>query len=172
MLIAGIVAPWLAGRAATTQEEIARQHHSERDISAMIALEHAPELRVAGMLPDVIAESRRRANMLGDNALDAAARPAALAEAVPTAAIGGQCARRGGGRYRPGARWSRPPHRLVLMLLPLSAFEAMTALPAAAVQLGAVADLSGSPARPGSASRHDQIVDGIGTPYRHRSVIR
>lgn len=133
MLIAGIVAPWLAGRAAATQEEIARQHHSERDISAMIALEHAPELRVAGVLPDVIAESRRRQHAWS-NALDAAARPAALAEAVPTAAIGASVL----GAVVAGialAPMVAPTTLAVLMLLPLSAFEAMTALPAAAVQL-------------------------------------
>ena len=133
MLIAGIVAPWLAGRAAATQEEIARQHHSERDISAMTALEHAPELRVAGVLPDLIAESQRRQHAWG-NALDAAARPAALAEAVPTAAIGASVL----GAVVAGialAPTVAPTTLAVLMLLPLSAFEAMTALPAAAVQL-------------------------------------
>jgi ATP-binding cassette, subfamily C, bacterial CydC len=133
MLIAGIVAPWLAGRAAATQEEIARQHHSERDISAMTALEHAPELRVAGVLPDLIAESRRRQHAWS-NALDAAARPAALAEAVPTAAIGASVL----GAVVAGialAPTVAPTTLAVLMLLPLSAFEAMTALPAAAVQL-------------------------------------
>jgi ATP-binding cassette subfamily C protein CydC len=133
MLIAGIVAPWLAGRAAATQEEIARQHHSERDISAMTALEHAPELRVAGVLPDLIAESQRRQHAWS-NALDAAARPAALAEAVPTAAIGASVL----GAVVAGialAPTVAPTTLAVLMLLPLSAFEAMTALPAAAVQL-------------------------------------
>ena len=55
--------------------------------AAMIALEHAPELRVAGLLPGVIAESQRRQRAWGD-ALDAAAKPAAIAEAMPTAAIG------------------------------------------------------------------------------------
>ena len=51
LLVAGIVAPWLASRAAAAQEVVARQHHSARDVSAMLALEHAPELRVAGRLP-------------------------------------------------------------------------------------------------------------------------
>jgi ATP-binding cassette, subfamily C, bacterial CydC len=133
LLIAGVVAPWLAGRAAATQEEIARQHHSERDTSAMIALEHAPELRVAGALTDVIAESQRRQHAWSD-ALDAAARPAALAEAMPTAAIGASVL----GAVVAGiglAPTVAPTTLAVLMLLPLSAFEAMTPLPAAAVQL-------------------------------------
>lgn len=133
LLIAGFVAPRLAGRAAATQEDIARQHHSERDTSAMIALEHAPELRVAGLLPDVIAESQRRQRAWGD-ALDAAAKPAAIAEAMPTAAIGASVL----GAVVAGiglAHAVAPTTLAVLMLLPLSAFEAMTPLPAAAVQL-------------------------------------
>lgn len=133
LLIAGFVAPRLAGKAAATQEEIARQHHSERDTSAMIALEHAPELRVAGALPDVVAESQRRQHAWGA-ALDAAARPAAIAEAMPTAAIGASVL----GAVVAGiglAHTVAPTTLAILMLLPLSAFEAMTPLPAAAVQL-------------------------------------
>jgi ATP-binding cassette subfamily C protein CydC len=133
LLIAGVVAPRLAGRAAATQEEIARQHHSERDTSAMLALEHAPELRVAGVLPDVIAESQRRQHAWGA-ALDAATRPAAIAEAVPTAAIGASVL----GAVAAGigiASAVAPTTLAVLMLLPLSAFEAMAPLPDAAVQL-------------------------------------
>ncbi|CDO88458.1 CydC [Mycobacterium triplex] len=99
----------------------------------MIALEHAPELRVAGALPDVIAESRRR-QLRWSDALDAAARPAALAEAMPTAAIGASVL----GAVVAGiglAHAVAPTTLAVLMLLPLSAFEAMTPLPAAAIQL-------------------------------------
>lgn len=133
LLTAGFVAPRLAGRAAATQEDVARQHHSERDTSAMIALEHAPELRVAGLLPDVIAESQHRQRTWGDS-LDAAAKPAAIAEAMPTAAIGASVL----GAVVSGiglAHAVAPTTLAVLMLLPLSAFEAMTPLPAAAVQL-------------------------------------
>ena len=133
LLIAGLVAPRLAGRAAATQEEVARQHHSDRDTSAMIAVEHAPELRVAGALPGVIADSQRRQRAWAD-ALDAAARPAAVAEAMPTAAIGASAL----GAVVAGialAHTVAPTTLAVLMLLPLSAFEATTALPAAAVQL-------------------------------------
>ncbi|PBJ61308.1 ABC transporter ATP-binding protein, partial [Mycobacterium avium subsp. hominissuis] len=65
LLVAGFVAPRLAGRAAATQEDIARQQHSQRDRAAMLALEHAPELRIAGLLPEVIAESQRRQRAWG-----------------------------------------------------------------------------------------------------------
>jgi ATP-binding cassette, subfamily C, bacterial CydC len=133
LLVAGGIAPWFAGRAAAFQEEVARQHHSERDTSAMIALEHAPELRVGGVLPDVIAESQRRQRAWGA-ALDTAARPAAIAEAMPTAAIGASVL--GAVIAGIGMASSVAPTTLaVLMLLPLSAFEATAALPAAAVQL-------------------------------------
>lgn len=133
LLIAGFVAPHLAGRAAVMQEEVARQHHSERDSAALIALEHSPELRVAGLLPEVIADSQRRQRAWGA-ALDAAAKPAALAEAIPTAAIGASVL--GAVVAGIGLAGSVSPTTLaVLMLLPLSAFEAMTPLTAAAVQL-------------------------------------
>ncbi len=133
LLLAGVVAPRFAGSAAAAQEEVARQRHSERDAAAMVALDHAPELRVAGALPGVIAESRNRQHAWAD-ALDAAARPAAVAEAMPTAAIGASVL----GAVVAGialAHTVAPTTLAVLMLLPLSAFEATTPLPAAAVQL-------------------------------------
>lgn len=133
LIVAGVVAPALAGRAAAAREALARQHRSERDTAAMLALEHAPELRVAGALPDVIAESQRRQHAWAD-ALDAAAKPAAIGEAMPTAAIGASVL----GAVVVGiglAPMVAPTTLAVLMLLPLSAFEATTALPAAAVQL-------------------------------------
>jgi ATP-binding cassette, subfamily C, bacterial CydC len=133
LLVAGVVAPWLASRAATAQEVVARQHHSARDVSAMLALEHAPELRVGGRLPDVVLESQRRQRDWGDS-IDAAARPAAFAEAIPTAAIGVSVL--GAVVAAIGMAGSVAPTTLaVLMLLPLSAFEATTPLPAAAIQL-------------------------------------
>lgn len=133
LLIAGLVAPLLAARAARGQEDVARQHHSQRDTSAMLALEHAPELRVAGLLPGVIAESQRRQRAWSD-VRDAAAKPAAIAEAMSTAAIGASVL----GAVVCGiglAHAVAPTTLAVLMLLPLSAFEAMTPLPAAAIQL-------------------------------------
>lgn len=133
LLVAGALAPWLAGRAAVEHEALARRHHGERDTSAMAALDHAPELRVAGVLPDVIAESQGRQRAWGQ-ALDNAARPAAIAEAIPTAAIGASVL----GAVVAGMAMAptvAPTTLAVLMLLPLSAFEATNALPAAAAQL-------------------------------------
>lgn len=133
LLGAGVVAPLLAATAARTQESHAREHHSDRDVSAMLALEHAPELRVGGRLPAVIADSQRRHHDWGD-AVTRATRPAAVAEAVPTAAIGVSvlAAVMTGIEIAPAVSATT---LAILMLLPLSAFEATVPLPAAAVQL-------------------------------------
>ncbi|MGB3484445.1 MAG: ABC transporter transmembrane domain-containing protein, partial [Mycobacterium sp.] len=81
LAVAGVLAPWLAARGATAQEAAARELHAQRDVLAMLALEHAPELRVSGRLPAVIAETRQRQHDWGA-ALDLAARPAAVGAAV------------------------------------------------------------------------------------------
>jgi ATP-binding cassette, subfamily C, bacterial CydC len=132
LLVAGIVAPRQASKAAIAQELVARQQYSERNVSAMLALEHAPELRVAGKLGDVVLECQRRQRDWGI-AIDAASRPAAFAEAAPTAAIGVSVL----GAAAAGIAMAgsvAPTTLAVLMLLPLSAFEATTLLPAAAIQ--------------------------------------
>ncbi|MBV9350166.1 MAG: thiol reductant ABC exporter subunit CydC [Mycobacterium sp.] len=133
LLVAGVFAPSLAAGAAATQEAVGRRHHCDRDVSAMIALEHAPELRVAGILPDVIAESKRWHHDWA-GAVDAAARPAAVAAAMPTAAIGISVLGAVVAAIQLASMVS-PTTLAVLMLLPLSAFEATVPLPAAAVQL-------------------------------------
>jgi ATP-binding cassette subfamily C protein CydC len=133
LLIAGVGAPWLAARAALAAEHVAMQHHSGRDVAVMLALEHAPELRVAGRLDDVIAEAEHRHSAWG-RAADRAASPAAVAAAAPTAAIGISVL--GAVVAAIGiADAVSPMTAAILMLLPLSAFEASVALPAAAVQL-------------------------------------
>ena len=133
LTIAGVAAPWLAARAAAAAENVAAQHHSGRDVAVMLALEHAPELRVAGRLDDAIAESEHRHGAWG-RATDRAAAPAAVAAAAPTAAVGVSVL--GGVVAAIGiADAVSPMTAAILMLLPLSAFEATVALPAAAVQL-------------------------------------
>ena len=99
----------------------------------MLALEHAAELRVGGTLADVIADAARDQRQSGA-ATDRAARPAAVAVAMPTLATGVSAI---------GAALTAvtlvpnlsPTSLAVLMLLPLSSFEAAATLPAAAVQL-------------------------------------
>lgn len=133
LLTAGVVAPWLASRAAGSAEELARRHHGERDVAAVTALEHAAELRISGRLPELITQSRRHQRDWGA-ATDAAAAPAAWAEAMPTAATAASvlAAVAAGIAIAPAVA---PTTLAILMLLPLSAFEATTVLPAAAIQL-------------------------------------
>ncbi len=133
LLTAGVIAPWLAGRAAGSAEELARRHHGDRDVAAVTALEHAAELRISGRLPEFITQSQRHQHDWGA-ATDAAAAPAAWAEAVPTAATAASvlAAVVAGIAIAPDVA---PTTLAILMLLPLSAFEATTALPAAAIQL-------------------------------------
>ncbi|OBF11726.1 thiol reductant ABC exporter subunit CydC [Mycobacterium sp. ACS4331] len=133
LAVAGVLAPWLSARGAAAQEEAARRHHADRDITAMTILDHAPELRVSGQLPRLIAESAESQRDWGD-ALDRAARPAAIGAAIPTAAMGVSLL----GAVVIGIEMSMtlaPTTLAILMLLPLSSFEAVTALPTAAVQL-------------------------------------
>lgn len=133
LLVAGVVAPAITARAATAAETVAVQHRSDRDAAAMLALEHAPELRVSGRLDQVIGTWERHHRNWG-TAVDHAAAPAALAAAMPSIAIGASVL----GAVVAGitlATTTAPTTLAVLMLLPLSAFEATTALPDAAVGL-------------------------------------
>lgn len=133
LLIGGGLGPWLAARAARAQEAVAHQQQSQRDIAALTALEHAAELRVAGRLPSVISEAEQHQRDWG-RAIDRAAAPAAAATAVPTLAVGASVL----GAVVVAvsiAAHTAPTTLAVLMLLPLSAFEATGTLPGAAVAL-------------------------------------
>ena len=133
LVVAGVVAPALAARAAHASETVAAEHRSQRDTAGMLALEHAPELRVSGRLDSVIATFERHHRAWGE-AADRAAAPAAVAAAMPTAAMGVSVV----GAVIAGialAPTVAPTTAAILMLLPLSAFEATTALPDAAAQL-------------------------------------
>ena len=165
LLIAGWLAPWLSARAARAQEDVARRHHVERDIAAITALDHALELRVAGRLPVMIAESDERQRDWG-SAIDRAAAPAAVAAAVPSIAVGASVI----GAIIVGigiAPAVAPTTLAVLMLLPLSAFEATGTLPAAAAALTrsriAGARLLGDGAHPAAAvdPRRDPVLTHV-----------
>jgi ATP-binding cassette, subfamily C, bacterial CydC len=133
MLVAGVAAPVLAARATRAAELVAAEHHSQRDTAVMLALDHAPELRVSGRLDAVIAEAGDEQRRWG-HAIDRAAAPAAVAAAAPTAAVGVSVL----GALFAGIALSNhlaPTTLAILMLLPLAAFEATAALPGAAVAL-------------------------------------
>ncbi|TFV55393.1 ABC transporter ATP-binding protein, partial [Mycobacterium sp. PS03-16] len=81
LLVAGVLAPALSARAVTRAETVAAEHHADRDATAMLALDHAAELRVSGRLDATIAGVRHRHEQWGD-ATDRAAAPAAVAAAA------------------------------------------------------------------------------------------
>ncbi|CAN3128933.1 ATP-binding cassette domain-containing protein [Mycobacterium sp. smrl_JER01] len=133
LLVAGVLAPALAAHAARSAETIAVEHHSSRDDAVLLALEHAPELRVSGRLAEVITTATDEQRRWGD-AIDRAAAPAAVAAAAPTAAVGVSVL----GALLAGialADTTAATTVAILMLLPLAAFEATAALPGAAVAL-------------------------------------
>lgn len=133
LAVAGCLAPWLAARAAAAEEDVAARNRSARDTAAMLALDHGPELRVAGRLDHVVAECARSQREWGA-ATDRAALPAAAAAAAPTLAIGASVLGAVVAALSLGSTLA-PTTAAILILLPLSAFEATTALPAAAVHL-------------------------------------
>lgn len=133
LIVAGLLTPAVAARAAMAAETLAVQHHSRRDTATMLALEHAPELRVSGRLADVIAEAGTEQRRWG-RAIDHAAAPAAVAGAAPIAAIGVSVV----GAVIAAVALSNtvaPTTVAILMLLPLSSFEATVGLPGAAIAL-------------------------------------
>lgn len=133
LLLAGVVAPAVAAHAARHAETVAAEHHSDRDTATLLALEHGAELRIAGRLPNVLADAGDQQRRWG-RAIDRAAAPAAVAAAAPAAANGISVL----GALLAGlalADTVAPTTLAVLMLLPLSAFEATAALPTAAVAL-------------------------------------
>ncbi|MDY6997156.1 MAG: ATP-binding cassette domain-containing protein [Actinomycetota bacterium] len=133
MLVAGVLAPALAARAAAAAENLADEHRAQRDTATMLALEHAAELRVSGRLAGVIEAAGDEQRRWG-HAIDRAAAPAAVAAAAPTAAIGVSVL----AAVLAGVALAdtvAPTTVAILMLVPLSAFEATAALPGAAVAL-------------------------------------
>ncbi|SEH80429.1 ATP-binding cassette, subfamily C, CydC [Mycolicibacterium rutilum] len=172
LLVAGVLAPWLAARSARQVEAVAAEHHSGRDVAVMLALEHAPELRVGGRLDAVLADAENRHHEWG-TATDRAARPAATASAVATLSIGVSVL----GAVIAAvliADSVAPTTLAILMLLPLSAFEATSALPAAAAQLTRsriaarrIAELT-EPA-PSNRARPD-VAPVVPTPGERRAI--
>lgn len=152
LLVADVLAPALAARAARARETRgarARALHSE---TAVEILDHAPELRVGGLLPHQLEVARHRRGEWAA-AQDRAAAPAAWSAAAPTIAVGMASV----GALAAAVELANhvaPTTLAILVLLPLAAFEASTALPAAAVGI----------ARSRASARHLQELapDGRG----------
>lgn len=135
LLIAGVGAPLLSARAAAAAESAGSTAATNYSSSALLALDHAAELRVAGHLDAALvrAGADQRAYV---HAVDHGARPAAWASAATPLAMGiavlgsllvGIDLYAGGGMT--------PMALAILVLVPLAAFEATAVLPDAAVQL-------------------------------------
>lgn len=130
---AGVLAPWWSARRIAAAERDcarARARFAER---AMVAIDHAAELRVAGRLTDVLdgaGAARERSIVAADRAsagaaVSAAAVPLATGVSVFAALL-----------FAIAAAPDRSPMALaVLVLLPLAAFEAAAGMPEAAREL-------------------------------------
>ncbi|MEU1986355.1 thiol reductant ABC exporter subunit CydC [Nocardia sp. NPDC019395] len=137
LIVAGIVAPWLSAQAAAGAERAARGDRAEFTAHALTVLDHAAELRVAGKLDSALATAVAAGDRVlvaedraaGRNAWAAAATPLATGVSVLAALLIGIAL------YGPdgGSAGAMTPMALaVLVLLPLSSFEATGALPNAA----------------------------------------
>ncbi|MRH92502.1 ATP-binding cassette domain-containing protein [Nocardia sp. SYP-A9097] len=149
LTVSGIVAPWLSTRAAREAELAVRADRTEFTAEALTVLDHAPELRVAGRLSGAIAAAER-AGQRAVAAEDRAAARSAWSAAVLPLSIGASVlgslligiALYGNGTILATKGFQTiagggitPMAFAVLVLVPLSAFEAVAVLPAAAQAL-------------------------------------
>ncbi|MEV6216055.1 thiol reductant ABC exporter subunit CydC [Nocardia sp. NPDC051833] len=140
LAVSGMLAPWLAGVAAREAEQAVRADRAEFTAEAVTVLDHAAELRVAGKLDAALAQADT-ANGRAVRAEDTAAAHSAWAAAATPLSIGVSALGAllvGIAAYGPtgGLPGGMTPMALtILVLVPLSAFEAVGALPAAATTL-------------------------------------
>ncbi|MGX1809885.1 ATP-binding cassette domain-containing protein [Nocardia sp. NPDC055321] len=149
LAISGILAPWLSARAAREAELAVRDDRTAFTAEALTVLDHAPELRVAGRLSGALAAAERAGGRAVDAEDRAAARSAYAAAVLPLSIgasvlgallIGITLYGSGSGDRVLGFQTVQPggisPMALaVLVLVPLSAFEAVAVLPGAAQAL-------------------------------------
>ncbi|MFI2752544.1 thiol reductant ABC exporter subunit CydC [Cellulomonas sp. P22] len=135
LVLAGVVAPWLAARAARTSEQRATQAKAAISTVALGLLDDAGPLTVQGRAPAEL-DALRAADRDLAAATDAGARPAALGAALGALAVGlavlaalllGIPAVEAGALSHVALA--------VIVLTPLASFEATSVLPTAAIQL-------------------------------------
>lgn len=134
LLLAAVAAPSFAHRAAALTEQAVLTTRGDVTSHSLEILDDATSLRVDGRLETALARLAA-AQSAHDAAIDRAARPAALAAAaVPASMVLAVT----GSLLAAGAAWTAGDLSAgqigILLLLPLSSFEAATALPAAATQ--------------------------------------
>jgi ATP-binding cassette subfamily C protein CydC len=135
LLVAGVLAPWLAARGVARAEHDAAAARAATSAEVLSVLDGLAELTVAGALPLRRHRIRDLDRRLA-TALDAAARGAARAAGLgtlATTAAAVACLALGLDALRAGA--ISPEVLAVVALTPLAAAEAVTGLPAAAVAL-------------------------------------
>ncbi|MDJ0360216.1 thiol reductant ABC exporter subunit CydC [Rhodococcus sp. H29-C3] len=140
LVVAGVLAPYWAARSAVIAESEGISARSEFSETAVRALDHAGELRVAGRLDETLRDAAE-ANRESVKARDRAALPAAFADAALPLSIGAAVL----GSLLVGislygstggtAGGMTPMALAIIVLVPLSAFEATSALPGAAIAL-------------------------------------
>ncbi|MFD3704108.1 thiol reductant ABC exporter subunit CydC [Nocardia sp. NPDC058658] len=177
--VSGILAPWLSAVAARDAERAVRADRAEFTAEALTVLDHAAELRVAGRLDAAIAVADNASHRAVTAEDSAAARSAWAAAATPLSigisAFGALLV--GIAAYGPtgGLPGGMTPMALtILVLVPLSAFEAVSALPAAATTLttsrAALHRLRGISTGTGSEGTTDVQLPGAQPPSVDKQV--
>ncbi|MCG7287364.1 thiol reductant ABC exporter subunit CydC, partial [Cellulomonas sp. ACRRI] len=135
LLLAGVVAPWLAQRAARTTEQRAAAARAEMAATSLGLLEDAGPLAVQGRTGAELARLRAADAELA-RATDRGAGPAALAAGLGNLAVGlAVLVALLVGVPALAAGRIAEVDLAVIVLTPLAAFEATSVLPAAAIQL-------------------------------------
>ncbi|WP_236121188.1 thiol reductant ABC exporter subunit CydC [Cellulomonas palmilytica] len=135
LVLAGVVAPWLADRGARTAERLGTQARADVTAEALGLLDDAGPLTVAGRVPERLA-ALRDADARARAAVDAGAGPSALAAGLGQLAMGvAVLAALVTGIPAVGDGRLDPVLLAVVVLTPLAAFEATSVLPQAAVQV-------------------------------------
>lgn len=167
LVVAGVVGPWWATRAARTAEVRSIRARADLAAGVVTVLDGAGELAVAGRLPAALGAVRDADARLAA-ATDAAARPASLAAASQPLATGlAVLAALALGIPATTAGTLAPVELAVVVLTPLAAFEAVGLVPMAAVSLlrsreaaRRVLELLDSPAAAAPVGASDATGDG------------
>ncbi|QOQ38610.1 thiol reductant ABC exporter subunit CydC [Trueperella pecoris] len=135
LLISGLVAPFVAAHGASLDQVAQIRNRAELNAHSLTILESASELLVSGRMEDMEAQRAQTEHRI-QRSRDRSARPAALASALDTLAMGLAVV----GALLIGTQQMATGNLsgielVVCTLLPLSAFEATSRLDAAATQL-------------------------------------
>lgn len=181
LLLAGVAAPWLTARAVRDRAAAEAASSEAFGAAASAVLDHAGELAVAGRLDEVRARAVR-AEDARRSAVDRAARTGALADAAIPLAVGvAAIAALLVAVLRVDTASAATLG--ILILLPLSAFEAVSVLPDAARQYVRSADAAGrlaplltlppAPSGTRTVARHPRLeLNGLALEPGDRLMVR